>query len=49
MVPIPSIHLRSITDYIALSKTIRIMAEIDTVIEQHGGSPRRHSPFRSSR
>jgi hypothetical protein len=39
MVPIPSTHLRSITDYIALSNTIRLMAEIDAVIEQHGGSP----------
>ncbi len=39
MAPIPSTHLRSITNYIALSETIRLMAEIDQVIESHGGFP----------
>ena len=44
MAPIPSTHLRSITDYIALSNTICLMAEIDTVIEQHGGFPAAFTP-----
>lgn len=44
MAPIHSTHLRDITDYIALSNTIRLMAEIDEVIESHGGFPAAFTP-----